>query len=81
MTMAIEQPNGHSPEQQMSRLEWAMRVCCVPGKIVRFRADSSERARLMFERSCELIPRNLVKRYGLQSIIFSNDSRIEFSVK
>jgi hypothetical protein len=65
----------------MSRLEWAMRDCCAPGKIVRIRANDAERARLMFERACELIPRTLVKRYGLQSIIFSNDSRIEFTTK
>lgn len=58
-----------------------MRICCAPKKIVRFYAFDQIRAKAMFNRACELIPRSLVKKYGLQSLIFSNDSRIEFIVK
>jgi hypothetical protein len=65
----------------MSRLEWAMRVCCAPKKIVRIYGRDAVMAKGLFDRACQLIPRYLVKRYGLQSIQFSNDSRIEFTTK
>lgn len=76
-----KRPDMQSPEQNMSRLEWAMRVCVAPGKTVRFKADDAIRAKAMFDRACELIPRYLIKRYGIQSLIFSNESKIEFGVK
>jgi hypothetical protein len=65
----------------ISRLEWAMRQCVAPKKVVRFMASDAGRAKQMFDRACELIPRYLVKAYGVQSIVFSNGSRIEFTTK
>lgn len=67
--------------REMSRLEYALRVCCAPGKTVRLYAPGPLEASRMFTRMCDLIPRQFVKRYGIQSVVFENDSKIEVACR
>lgn len=72
----------HGKEQMsMSRLEYALRLCCSPGKTVRFYVNDAMAANTMYNRICELIPRKFIKRYGLMSVIFENDSKIEVACR
>lgn len=65
----------------MSRLEYALRICCSPGKTVKIYSDNYVTAQKTFDRMCQLIPRQFVKRYGILSIIFENDSKIEVACR
>ena len=64
----------------MSRLEYALRTCVNPGVTVEFICVNRKHAKAIFERMCELIPINLIARWGLSHVEFSNGSKISVSV-